>query len=308
MEKSRLGKTSYYISKIGLGTVQFGLDYGFTKRKSQDEVDEILSYADKKGINFIDTARSYGDSEDKIGSFISQNNNNFVVATKFEKISEEDVKNKDTLHTKIMHSVETSLKKLHLNKLDILQLHQTDEYLINNEDFWDILASLKTEKMIDSIGVSVYEEEETEYLIDKFGEQLEFFQIPYNIFDRRFEKLDKLFNKHQIGVIGRSVFLKGIIPCRLQELPAELNALKTYKERLEEVAVQLSMSSAEVALLYVYNKAFVTSTILGIDSVDELEKNIQALEEKQAINYLSFLDHLEVTERRLIDPRQWKSL
>lgn len=308
MEKCRLGVTGYQLSRIGLGTVQFGLDYGFTKKKTQDEVDEILSYADKKGINFIDTARSYGDSEDKIGNFISQNKNSFIIATKFEKIFEDDIKSKGSLHTKIMHSVETSLRKLHLNKLDILQLHQTDDYLINNSNFWDILVSLKERRLITSIGVSVYEEEETKHLISKFGEYIDFFQVPYNVFDRRFERLEKLFEDSRIGVIGRSVFLKGIIPCGIEELPEELKGLEVYKSKLEELGRKLSMQAAELALHYVYNKDFITSTILGVDSVDELDKNIRTIEKKETINYLSLLYDLEVTERRLIDPRQWKSL
>ena len=60
----------YEISKFGLGTVQFGLDYGFTKRKTQDEVNSILKTAVDNNITLIDTAREYGDSEEKIGNFI----------------------------------------------------------------------------------------------------------------------------------------------------------------------------------------------------------------------------------------------
>ena len=308
MEKNKLGKTEFYLSKIGLGTVQFGFDYGFTKKKTQDEVDELLSYADSKSINFIDTARSYGDSEDKIGNFISQNKNHFIIATKLEKISFEDTKTKDSLYTKIMHSIETSLKKLKLDKLDILQLHQSDDFLIKNEAFWDILISLKEQKLLTSIGVSVYEEEETKNLINKYGKFLDFFQVPYNIFDRRFEKLDSLFKENQIGVIGRSIFLKGVIPCKIEELPKELNGLKSYKEKLREVAEQLSIDTAELALQYVCNKEFITTTILGVDNVEELERNVQAIEKKEVVNFLAELDDLIVKDRTLIDPRQWKTL
>ena len=62
--------SKYDISKFGLGTVQFGLDYGFTKRKTQDEVNSILKTAVDNDITLIDTAREYGDSEEKIGNFI----------------------------------------------------------------------------------------------------------------------------------------------------------------------------------------------------------------------------------------------
>ena len=308
MEKNKLGKTGFLLSKIGLGTVQFGLDYGFTKKKSQDEVDEILSYANEQRINLIDTARSYGDSEEKIGNFISQNRNDFIIATKLGIIRPEEAEDKGVLSGKIRGSIEISLVKLKLKKLDILQLHQIDGYLINNEDFWDILISLKEEKLINSIGVSVYEEDETQRLIYDYGKYIDFFQIPYNIFDRRFENLENLFKCNNIGVISRSAFLKGVIPCNIDDLPEELVELKPYKKRLEEIAVNVSMQAAEAALLYVCNKPFITSTILGVDNIQELEKNIEAIEKKQIVNQMTFLDDLKISEQKLIDPRKWVNL
>ena len=83
-------KSNYEISKFGLGTVQFGLDYGFTKRKTQNEVNDILRTAFNNGITLIDTAREYGDSEDKIGNFMANYKNNFVVATKLRIIDDLD--------------------------------------------------------------------------------------------------------------------------------------------------------------------------------------------------------------------------
>ncbi len=80
--------SKYKISKFGLGTVQFGLDYGFTKRKTQDEVNKILKTATDNGITLIDTAREYGDSEEKIGNFIENYNHNFVIATKLRLIDD----------------------------------------------------------------------------------------------------------------------------------------------------------------------------------------------------------------------------
>ena len=63
-------KTRMPISRIGLGTVQFGCDYGFTKEFKQNRVDEILECCIKHNINLLDTAREYGNSEQKIGEFI----------------------------------------------------------------------------------------------------------------------------------------------------------------------------------------------------------------------------------------------
>lgn len=309
MNKNKLGKSSFMVSKIGLGTVQFGLDYGFTKKKSQDEVNELLYYADKYEVNLIDTARSYGDSEEKIGNYISQNKNRLIIATKLEKIMPEDAKNKERLKTKIMNSIEASLKNLRLSSIHALQLHQTDSFLVNNNDFWEILISLKEEGLIKALGVSVYEEAETINLVEDYGDYIDFFQVPYNIFDRRFESLEKLLEKNQIGVISRSAFLKGVITCDINSLPHELEGLKNYKNELEKISNRLSMKVSEAALLYVCGRQFINSTILGVDSVSELKQNINSLVKVELIikNYWLF-DDLKVNEPGLIDPRKWTSL
>lgn len=307
MKKQRLGKTKYELSKVGLGTVQFGLDYGFTRKKTQDEVDKILYTADKYGVNFIDTARSYGDSEEKIGRFTSENKNNFVIATKFEKIIPDDAKSRDMLRDKIYKSIDTSLMMLKSDSLDIIQLHQTDSFLIENPSFWEILNLLKEEKLISSIGISVYEEQETKHLLDLYGDYIDFFQVPYNVFDRRFENLKNEFEKRNIGVIARSIFLKGVVPCEIDKLPSELLDLKPYKEKLLTVAKKMNMKPQEAGLSYVYYKSFITSMILGVDSAEELEHNVKTIDNSQVLDEMTF-DNLKVSDLRLIDPRKWTSL
>lgn len=307
MEKNKLGNTKYSLSKIGLGTVQFGLDYGFTKKKTQEEVDRILSYANQRGINLIDTARSYGDSEEKIGNYISQNSNNFIVATKLGIITYEDALTQEALKSTILKSIETSLKKLRKDKLDIVQLHQTDQYLINNPYFWELLIEIKEEKIIGSIGASVYQENETEYLIQKYRHRIDFFQIPYNVFDRRFESLIELFKKENIGLITRSAFLKGVIPCKTEDLPEELKELIPYKKKLEQIAKNYSLSVSQIALLYVCNKDFITSTILGVDSANELKQNVNTIENNNFEKSLK-IDELKVNNERLINPGMWKNI
>ena len=105
-------KSNYEISKFGLGTVQFGLDYGFTKRKSQEEVNSILQTAVDNKITLIDTAREYGDSEDKIGNFMKNYKNNFVVATKLRLIDDLSNLNYISLKKNIYNSVEESLGRM----------------------------------------------------------------------------------------------------------------------------------------------------------------------------------------------------
>ena len=249
--------SKYQISKFGLGTVQFGLDYGFTKRKTQEEVDSILQTANDNGITLIDTAREYGDSEEKIGKFIDNNNPNFVIATKLRLIDDLNNLNYNNLKESIYNSVEESLDKLQLNKIPILQLHQTIDEIYRNDDFWTIINQLKEDRLIDLFGVSVYELPETEFIMENHGNSVDFFQIPYNIFDRRFEDVQKQLDENDIGLVSRSTFLKGIIPCEIEDIPNALEEIKPFKENLLELADECSVSVAELASVFVYYNNFI---------------------------------------------------
>lgn len=298
--------SKYKISKFGLGTVQFGLDYGFTKRKSQDEVNLILKTAVDNGITLIDTAREYGDSEDKIGNFIENYKNDFVIATKLRIIDELSDLSYKRLENKIYDSVEESLEKLKLNKIPILQLHQTVSNLYENNDFWDIINQLKEDNLIDLFGVSVYELSETKNITENYGNFVDFFQIPYNIFDRRFDDIQKELEENNIGLISRSTFLKGIIPCSIDEIPEGLEDIKPYKENLINLANNCELTVAELASIFVYYNDYINSTILGVNSPEELENNINSIN-KFDENLLANVDFdaLRINEDYLIDPRKW---
>ena len=300
--------SSYEISKFGLGTVQFGLDYGFTKRKNQDEVNNILKTANDNGITLIDTAREYGDSEEKIGNFTENYKNNFVVATKLRLIDDLSNLNYTNLKNSVFNSVEESLSKLQLNKIPILQLHQTVDEIYNNDAFWVIINQLKEDNLIDLFGVSVYELPETKFIMENYGNAVDFFQIPYNIFDRRFDDIQKQLDENNIGLISRSTFLKGIIPCTIEDIPKGLEGIKPFKEELLNLADECNVNVAELASAFVYYNNFINSTILGVDSSEELESNIKSIDrfDKNLLEKIDF-DNLRINDDYLIDPRKWNN-
>lgn len=300
--------SKYEISKFGLGTVQFGLDYGFTKRKTQEEVNLILQTANDNGITLIDTAREYGDSEDKIGNFMENYKNNFVVATKLRLIDDLNDLNHANLKKNIYGSVEESLDKLQLNKIPVLQLHQTIDEIYKNDDFWTVINQLKEDNLIDLFGVSVYELPETQFIMENHSNSVDFFQIPYNIFDRRFDDIQKQLDENNIGLVSRSTFLKGIIPCDIDNIPKGLEEIKPFKVTLQKLAEECHVTVAELASVFVYYNNFINSTILGVDSPEELESNIKSIDrfDKNLLEKIDF-DSLKVNDDYLIDPRKWNN-
>jgi aryl-alcohol dehydrogenase-like predicted oxidoreductase len=308
MDNTSFGKTGYSLSKIGLGTVQFGVDYGYTKKKTQQEVDEILLLASKCNINYLDTANEYGDSEKKIGKFLTENDANFIIFTKLKKLDEEQCHNKGTIKEAMMSSVQESLINLGQDSIDFLLLHQADPYIISNTEVFDNLLSFKKEGIIKGFGVSVYEPNEVKFILNQYGDIVDFFQIPLNIFDRRFEAVLDMLYARKIGVICRSIYLKGIIPCANEQVPEGLKGILPYKDKLQKMSKASRLTSKEMALLSVTSDKRVSSTILGIDTLDELRENVSIIENKSVLFQLGAkITELEITDEDLIDPRKWSN-
>ena len=299
-------KKKYELSNFGLGTVQFGLDYGFTKRKTQEEVNDILNVAVENDINLIDTAREYGDSEEKIGVFNKEFDNDFVIATKLSLIDDLNNLSYSFLKKHIQQSVNDSLSNLNLDNIPILQLHQVDMELYNNSDFWSCIEDIKQDKLIDNFGVSVYDTDDTQFLLDNHGDIIDFIQIPYNIFDRRFDSIFEQIKINNIDVISRSTFLKGIIPSPVDNIPSELNDIIPYKLKLESASENVGVRVDELATLFVYYNKNISSTIFGVNSPEELKNNIDTIKQfnEDILDEIDF-NELSVSEVKLIDPRQW---
>lgn len=296
----------YELSNFGLGTVQFGLDYGFTKRKTQEEVNDILNVAVENDINLIDTAREYGDSEEKIGVFNKEFDNDFVIATKLSLIDDLSNLSYSFLKNHIQQSVSDSLSNLNLDNIPILQLHQVDMELYNNSDFWSCIKDIKQDKLIDNFGVSVYDTDDTQFLLDNHGDIIDYIQIPYNIFDRRFDSIFEQIKVNNIDVISRSTFLKGIIPSSIDNVPSELNDIIPYKLKLESASENAGVRVDELATLFVYYNKNISSTIFGVNSPEELKNNIDTIKQfdESILDEINF-NELSISEVKLIDPRQW---
>jgi aryl-alcohol dehydrogenase-like predicted oxidoreductase len=105
------------INEIGLGTVQFGMDYGISNARGKiptEEVFEILRKAREYGIEILDTASEYGSSEQVIGEFIHQTNAEFKIVSKFARAN--------------FGSIDESLKKLNVKSLYACLVHHFDDF------------------------------------------------------------------------------------------------------------------------------------------------------------------------------------
>lgn len=306
MKKTAFDKHGLDVSRLGLGTVQFGVDYGFTKALGQSAVDEILDLCSERGVTYLDTARSYGDSEEKIGDYFSRRPKaRFVVASKFARIEKEQAESVKDLAGALRDSLLASGRALGRDA-DMTLLHQSDDFLISNPFFWEALSLLKQEGLLNLFGVSFYEPKDIDTILNRTDASMDFVQIPFNVFDRRFEAAGSRLREAGISVVCRSAYLKGMIAVASSELPAWAAGLAPHKAELEAAARRSGFSAEEAALLFCMKTGFIDTTIVGVDNAGQFKRNADIADRfGEADVLVGGLKGLEVSVPELVDPRMW---
>lgn len=261
--------------KLGIGTVQFGLDYGISNTKgkvSDHEIKTILEEAKTQGIDTLDTAQNYGESESVLGK---HNLSGFKIISK----------------VKGDFSVETSLKKLNISRLYGVLLH--DEKELNSKN-WDQLQSDKKAGLIQKIGISVYNPKTVLDAIKSYS--IDIIQLPINALDQRFVPLLSELKKRDIEVHARSVFLQGL-------LLMDFEKIDPYFNEIMPILKQIPKQKLEFALQFVDRLKEIDKIIVGVTSKEELQKNINALlAPKQNIDYAKY----SVYNEDFILPQNWR--
>jgi len=211
-------------SKLILGTAQFGLNYGINNnfgKLDTNSVIEILKIAKQNKIDLLDTASSYGDSENIIGLY---SNFNFKIVSKFSKI-----KNASELKNQFANT----LKNLRIQNLYAYLSHNPNE-VIQNQKIWETLIYLKTCGKINKIGFSVYTLQELDSLL-KLDIIPDLIQIPFSLLDRKFESYLPDLKSKNIEIHSRSVFLQGLYFMNFDKLPKKLESLKPALSELNHI-------------------------------------------------------------------------
>ena len=193
-------------SKYVLGTAQFGGPYGINLNKKlvkDIELKKIFTYSIKNKIKQLDTARNYGNCEKRLKY---KNINNFDVISKI--FIPRNSNQEPEAWTRCQ--VNKIMKNLNLTKIYCILIHNPS-YFPNRSKYFYALKKLKKEGLIKNIGFSVYETNYLKNIIKNYD--FDVVQIPYNVFDRRFEDENCiiLLKKKGIKIYVRSIFLQGML-------------------------------------------------------------------------------------------------
>jgi len=263
------------VSKIALGTVQFGIDYGVNSVDGQvkpEEVKKILSYAHSKNIDLLDTAPAYGNSEEILGRM---DISNFKVVTKTRHFDSLEIKNNDVklLNNDFHHS----LKDLKQDSVYGVLIHNADDlFKPGAEKLFDQLQELKQAKKIVKIGVSVYDHNQLQSILDNFD--IDLVQLPFNILDRRMIDSGMLSTLRSKGVEvhARSVFLQGLLLMSEQNRPDKFNRWSGLWKIWHEWLNDNQITALEATIRHAVSMSEISKVLVGVDTKDQLKEIIVA--------------------------------
>ena len=281
MIKRTLGRTGIEVSEVAFGGVEIGIPYGIGIKTESDMLPEVqavmlLNTALDSGINFFDTARMYGNSERIIGNAFKGKRERVVLSTKCRHLRDVNghIPSGAALEKMIRTSMNESLESLQTDYVDLFMLHQSDLEILENEEISSIFLGLKRDGICRAIGASTYSSEVTKKAIDTGVWDV--VQLPFNLMDQRHGDHFQMAVEKGVGIVVRSVLLKGLLSDRGKNLHPALKDVEShiacYGELLKETDYDLPSLATKFALSF----PEVSSVLVGIDRLQYLYNSLSA--------------------------------
>ena len=284
-----------YNNKIVIGSANFGQHYGYANTNtSEKEIKKIFKFAIMNNINHLDTAINYGNAQKLLGM---HNLEMWNIDTKIPKVP---FKVKE-ITSWLEKNLENTLRDLNVTKLNTIYFHEPKD-LLGPQAIYIIeyLNKLKENKTINNIGISVYYPSELEKILSIFKPDI--VQIPYSIFDRRFENQNsiKILKKNKIKIYARSIFLQGLVLLRQENLPLKFNKYKALWKEYEEWLNYKNLDKLQTAIRFAFGNNDIDKVIIGVENVVQLTEIVKIKKNKINIpNFKSKIDNF------LVVPSNW---
>jgi aryl-alcohol dehydrogenase-like predicted oxidoreductase len=287
--------------KLALGTVQFGLNYGIANQRGQvsgAEAQAILQHGWSSGMDTLDTAIVYGESERLLGQLgISD----WRTVSKIPAAPDDC----DDILAWATDSIHASLQRLHLSGLYGLLLHQPQQLMgVDGEELYRALQKLKADGLVEKIGISIYAPEELDALLGHYD--FDIVQAPFNLIDRRLIESGWLPRLAEQGIElhVRSVFLQGLLLMKSEDRPAKFGRWASLWSAWDAWLVETGLTPTQACLRYVLSFPEIARVIVGVDSLDQLK---EILHHKEGL-MPTIPQELQTRDLDLLNPSRWGAL
>lgn len=287
--------------KLALGTVQFGLDYGVANtagRVSEAEARNIMAKAAQRGVDILDTAIAYGDSERVLGSLgVGQ----WKVVTKLPGVP---VHCADVVAW-VENEIKQSMNRLKVNQLHGVLLHRPEQLLDSiGEDLYLGLKTIRENGLTKKIGVSVYEPVELDQLFGRF--EIDLVQAPLNILDRRLidSGWARRLKNSGIELHTRSAFLQGLLLMPASSRPEKFKKWSDFWNVWDKWLGEEGLTPLQACLQYLNGVAEIDRAIVGVESANQLNQIVEACD--GVLKALPLWSQFQ--DLRILNPSCWGEL
>jgi aryl-alcohol dehydrogenase-like predicted oxidoreductase len=265
----------YRLSRLMLGTVQFGMPYGVANRTGQPEyrdVVNIVAAAVEGGVNCFDTAAAYGTSEAVLGRALDELKvaDRVMVVTKVRALTPAELADSALVARAIEQSVADSRRRLRIDCLPLVLFHREADAAYLN-----VLVELKEKGWLRHVGVSCDNRPGPAARFVAAG-TMSALQLPGNVIDRRHQSSGVFRDAaaRGVAVFIRSVYLQGLLVMPEDEIPAALRDIVPVRRTLAAIGGEAGMTLAELALRYMLAQDGVTCVLTGVETVAQVENNL----------------------------------
>lgn len=287
---------------ISIGAAQFGMKYGVSNKNpgplDLQECGRILRYAEMMGVHYLDSAMSYGVSEEVLGQV---GTNGWEVTSKIPKIPQECKSISNWLNS----IIRDSLGKLKKNQLEAILLHHPADLLGDRgTDLYQAMQNLRDKNIVKKIGISIYNPDELTKILPFFDIQV--VQAPFNVIDTRLQTSGWMEKLATMGIELeiRSIFLQGLLLMN----EGRPDYFAKWDDLLSKWHYWLKVNGLEpieACLGFANTYDNIKKIIVGIDSLQQLEEimGFVRLENKFSLIQKDFFSSSDID---LINPSMWK--
>jgi aryl-alcohol dehydrogenase-like predicted oxidoreductase len=305
MQYRALGPTGINVSPYALGALMLGVPIGNT---DHEDSARIIHKALDAGINFIDTADAYGDSEVVVGEALKGRRDNVVLATKLSRPMGDDPNEQGTSRRWIMTAVENSLRRLRTDHIDLYQIHRPDPDT-DIEETLSALSDLIHSGKVRAIGSSTMPASdivEAQWVAERRGlERFRTEQPPYSILSRGIEReILPVAQRHGMGTLVWGPLGQGILTGRVRKgQQSDLSRAGLFKhvnderridvvERLIPLAEEAGLPLTHLAMAFAITHPGVTSAIVGPRTMEQLDDLLAGVEVALSDEILDRIDEI----------------
>lgn len=289
------------MTRLALGTAQFGMQYGISNLSGQVGISacrSIISRAVAAGVNTIDTAIGYGDSERILGDI---GVDGFRIVTKLPVIPDNII----DVERWVLDQVTSSTSRLGVDSLYALLLHRPSQLLeAQGTRLLSALKLLQRHGLTKKIGVSVYGPDELKALFDLH--KFDLVQCPFSILDRRLDDSGWLNRLHGIGVEVhvRSIFLQGLLLTPRHYIPKRFEVWAGWWDMWHAWLTNEGVKPLDACMSYVLSFEEIDRVVVGVDGDSQFLEILEAISSTRLSSYPKSSEDVA----GLINPTNWETL